>query len=102
MDRKRRKQLWIAGIIVIVCVLATGKGVRSFYLRRQELKKVEVLYKDSQKRVMQKQWRVDRAAKDDAFLEREARKQLGLVGDNELEFRWTPSPKLGARADENK
>jgi cell division protein FtsB len=72
-------------------MLATNSGVRGYIQRRREYGQLEAKLKDAQSRLVDKQLNLARAQKDDDFLEQEARRHLGLVRPEEIEFRFVPN-----------
>jgi cell division protein FtsB len=75
--------------------LIASQGVRDYVARRRENRRLEDRLEQTRRRVDEKRARLGRAAKDDAFLELEARRHLGLVRPDEVEFRFVSSTAPG-------
>lgn len=90
----RRRALWAALASVGLAVLICGGSVRNFFGKRRELAKLRENLADSRRMLAQEEMQVARAEKDHAFLESSARRELGLLRDDEIEFRFA------ARADQ--
>lgn len=69
-------------------MLASNGGVRGYISRRREYSQLAARLKEAQARLADKQLNLARAQKDDEFLEQEARRHLGLVRPEEIEFRF--------------
>jgi cell division protein FtsB len=66
--------------------------LRSFFWRRQEFKRLETRLKEGQSRLAEKQYALAKAQRDNDFLELAARRNLGLVRPDEVEFRFVSHP----------
>lgn len=84
----RQHLFWIVLGVAIVGWLLASQGVQDFFRRRRELKKLTEHYHEVQNRVWEKQRQLLRSKNDDGFLELEARRHLGLVRPDEIEFRF--------------
>lgn len=96
MSFVRRHWFWLTLCAVVLGGLASSQGVRDYVSRRKTFRQLDSRLSDSRARVADKQALLARAQKDDGFLELEARRHLGLVKPDEVEFRFTPA-KPGAR-----
>ncbi|MBL8024428.1 MAG: septum formation initiator family protein [Elusimicrobia bacterium] len=98
----RRRALWILLGAIAVSALISGGAIRLYWWRSQELKDLERRRVDSQVRVRSLEARRLRAEQDAEFIETVARRELGLIGKNEIEYRFvsptsTAASKAGKR-----
>jgi cell division protein FtsB len=91
MNFLRRHWVWIIIGVVVFGWLLSSQGLRNYFVNRREYRQLDLRLRDTRKRLAEKQLRLSRAQKDDAFLEMEARRQLGLVKPDEIEFRFMSS-----------
>lgn len=87
----RGRALWILAGALVVSVLISGGAVRRYWVRRQELIRLQERSSETQRRVRLLVARRVRAEQDETFIETAARRELGLVGPNEIEFRFVKS-----------
>ncbi len=69
-------------------MLASSSGVRGYISRRREYSRLAAKLQEAQARLANKQLELARAQRDDEFLEQEARRNLGLIRPEEIEFRF--------------
>ncbi len=74
--------------MLVLIGLLSWDGLRSYFSRRSDYRRVEARLTQTEARIKDKRRRVALAEANDAFLEREARKNLGLIRPDELEFRF--------------
>ncbi len=86
-----KRFFWFFLPAAVLGALASSEGVRGYFRRRHELSRLNAQWAQTQRRVAEKRRQMERAQKDDVFLEGEARRQLGLVRPGEIEFRFVPS-----------
>jgi cell division protein FtsB len=79
--------------------LLLNGGVRRYVLNRQEHTRLSTRLALAEDRVARKQGLVGLAQKDDALLETEARRQLGLLREGEIEFRFVSEAEGGERLE---
>lgn len=84
----RRRVLWVLAGALFVSVLISGGAVRRYWSRRQELNRLEDRLTALRQRVREVEARRNRAEHDEAFIETAARRELGLVRPDEIEFRF--------------
>ncbi len=84
----RRNLFWVALGAVFAGGLLSSNGVRDFVSRQREIRQLDGKLRETQERLARKQALYARAQKDDEFLEAEARRLLGLVKPDEVEFRF--------------
>lgn len=87
----RGRALWILAAALAVSVFISGGAVRRYWMRRQELNRLEDRRTEMRHRVREVEARRERAEHDDAYIETVARRELGLVGPDEIEFRFVKS-----------
>ena len=87
MRRPRRWVWWAVGFLLL-SVAVSGGAVRNFWNRRRELRRLEDRLAESRRRVGELEARRDRAEGDPAYIEMAARRELGLVAPDEIEFRF--------------
>lgn len=93
----RRRGVWLIAGILAVAVLVSGGAIRRFFVRRAELARLELRLAQSQDRIRVLQSRRERADSDEMFIETSARRELGLLAPDEIEFRFvarTSSPTV--------
>lgn len=73
--------------------IASSQGLWSYIARRRAYAKLDAQLRGAQDRLAEKQTFLAKAQKDDEFLELEARRHLGLVRADEIEFRFMPKTK---------
>ncbi|MBI4397313.1 MAG: septum formation initiator family protein [Elusimicrobia bacterium] len=89
----RKNWIWIGLGLLALGVFISNEGVRSYFSRRREFHQVRKKLEEAQSRLAQKQDLLARSKNDDAFLEREARRSLGLVRGDEIEYRFPSAEK---------
>lgn len=87
----RGRALWILAVALAFSVFISGGAVRRYWTRRQELNRLEDRRAEMRHRVREIEARRERAENDDAYIETVARRELGLVGPDEIEFRFMKS-----------
>jgi cell division protein FtsB len=87
----RGRALWILAAALAISVFISGGAVRRYWIRRQELNRLEDRRTEMRHRVHEMEARRERAEHDEAYIETVARRELGLVGPNEIEFRFMKS-----------
>lgn len=93
----RGRALWVLVIGGGVSVLISGGAVRRYWVRHQELVRLEERRSEMRRRVRALEAQRTRAEHDETFIETAARRELGLVGPDEIEFRF-----VDAKPVENK
>ncbi|HRY29987.1 MAG TPA: septum formation initiator family protein [Elusimicrobiota bacterium] len=87
----RRHFVWIIlGVVLLGWLLSSG-GIRNYFLRLREYRRLDARRRETKQRVAEKQVRLNKAMKDESFLELEARRHLGLVRPDEIEYRFVAS-----------
>ncbi|OGS44798.1 MAG: hypothetical protein A2539_04210 [Elusimicrobia bacterium RIFOXYD2_FULL_34_15] len=83
-----KKLFFWTGIIILILVLFGNSGMRSVIIRKIELSKLnkQLAELESQNRELRK--RLYSFENNPAFLEREARKQLGLIQPGEIKYKF--------------
>lgn len=84
----RGRALWILAGVLCVSVLISGGAVRRYWLRYRELIRLEDRRAEIRRRVRVLEARRGRAEHDEAFIETAARRELGFLGPDEIEFRF--------------
>ncbi len=69
-------------------VLISGDSVRHYFSRRRELTRMETQAVESRRRVAALEARLAQAETDPSFIETAARRELGLIREGEIEFRF--------------
>ncbi|MBL0057949.1 MAG: septum formation initiator family protein [Elusimicrobia bacterium] len=97
----RRRAFWVLGGVLVLSVLVCGGAVRHYWLRREDLQRLEDRLAESRRRMRSLEARLARAENDEEFIELAARRELGLLRPGEIEFRFVddasgapPSKKL--------
>ncbi len=91
----RRRALWVLVGALVVSVFVSGGAVRRHWVRHQELVRLEERRSEMGRRVRTLEARRARAENDEAFIETVARRELGLVGPDEIEFRFVNAVSSG-------
>jgi cell division protein FtsB len=78
--------------MVVLGVGVSGGAVRHYWMRRQELTRLEERRAELARRVRDLEARSARAEEDDLFLEMAARRELGVIGPGEIDFRFVDDP----------
>jgi cell division protein FtsB len=86
----RRPWFWFSAGLVFLGAVMTGGAVKDYAIRYREQSRLSRQLEETRKRMAEKTLRLARAQSDDAFLELEARRNLGLVRPDEIEFRFIP------------
>ncbi len=84
----RRRRVWVIAGALAVAVLVSGGAVRRYFVQRGELARLETRLVQSHHRMRELQARRERADTDDMFIETSARRELGLLAPDEIEFRF--------------
>jgi cell division protein FtsB len=84
----------------VLAGLVINEGFRTYVSRRRMHGRLEAQVKESQKRLAEKSLTLAKAQKDDEFLELEARRSLGLVRPDEIEFRFVSGDQTGQEFEE--
>lgn len=90
-DSRRTVVRGAAAAVLTALLLSTFAGFRRYWSNRQEHERLSQRVLETEAVVEQKRALLALSQKDDALLEGEARRQLGLIGDGEIEFRFVPS-----------
>jgi cell division protein FtsB len=81
---------WLIRAVMVGAVVAGfGGSVRSFWSRWREREALSQEVRLSRRRLARKEAALDRALRSDAYIEREARRALGLVRPDEREYRFS-------------
>lgn len=94
----RGRALWILVVALGVSVLISGGAIRRYWTRLQEFNRLEDRCAEMRHRVREIGARRDRAEHDEVFIETAARRELGLVGPDEIEFRFIKSTASADRS----
>jgi cell division protein FtsB len=86
--------------VMTALLVSVGGGVKRYLVNRREGARLARKVAESEASVTRKRALLGLAQKDDDLLEGEARRQLGLIGGGEIEFRFVPDPRGGAEAME--
>lgn len=84
----RRRALWILLGALGVSALISGGAIRLYWWRNRELTELEQRRMEVRSRVRSLEARRARAEGDTEFIETVARRELGLIGKDEIEFRF--------------
>ncbi len=84
----RRGRVWVIAGVLAVAVLVSGGAVRRFFIQRGELARLEMRLAAAEQRMLGLQARRERADTDEMFIETSARRELGLLAPDEIEFRF--------------
>lgn len=79
-----------AAAVLAALLLSTAGGFRRYMSHRRESRRLHLKVEETEAAVTRKRSYLALAQKNDDLLEGEARRQLGLVGEDELEFRFVP------------
>lgn len=85
----RRRALWAALASAALAVVICGGSVRNFFGKRRELSRLRENLAQSRRLLAEEEMQVARAEKDHAYLETSARRELGLLRADEIEFQFT-------------
>lgn len=91
----RGRALWVLAGALVVSVFISGGAVRRYWVRHHELIRLEERRSEMRRRVRTLEARRARADHDEAFIETAARRELGLVGPDEIEFRFVDAVSSG-------
>jgi cell division protein FtsB len=92
----RGRALWVLAVALVVSVFVSGGAVRRYWVRHQELIRLEERRSEMRRRLHALEARRARADHDEAFIETAARRELGLVGPDEIEFRFVDAVSSGS------
>ncbi|MBI4051688.1 MAG: septum formation initiator family protein [Elusimicrobia bacterium] len=83
---------WIKwGLVLVVLALFFGnKGFRSLVRNYMELKKVQKEWSSLKQEEADLQEKIQLASHQDSYIEKLARRELGLIKKGELEYRFKP------------
>lgn len=87
----RRKKWGLLLAAVAGAVFLLHGGVRRYYVNKREHARLSARIVESEARVLRKRALLGMTQKDDSLVEGEARRQLGLIRPDEIEFRFVPS-----------
>ena len=97
----RSKILWILFFIIIVIILFANGGIRHYREKRYELKNLNRQTVSLERELKNKKSLLKLSKTDDTFLEMMARRELGLMRQEEIEFRFLPSKDSESNAFED-
>ncbi|MFH1282360.1 MAG: septum formation initiator family protein [bacterium] len=84
----RTKYLVIAGSILLIMVLVIHTGFKKVYRHSKEIKKIDGLIAGLKADNVRLEEQIDLAKNDLSYIERLARKELGLIQPGEIEYRF--------------
>ncbi|MBK8576065.1 MAG: septum formation initiator family protein [Elusimicrobia bacterium] len=84
----RGRALWVLVGGLAVAVLISGGAVRRYWVRHRELNRLEDRLAEVRRKVRTLEARRARAENDAEFIETAARRELGLLASDEIEFRF--------------
>jgi cell division protein FtsB len=90
---------WVLLAAAALAGFISSGGPQSYVARRREHSRLEKQVREARSRMERKRHLLARAGKDDAFLEAEARRRLGLIHPDEIEFRFVPEAEGGERME---
>lgn len=88
VPRRPQRWAWWAAGFFLLAVLVSGGAVRNYWNRRRDLERLNIRLAEARRRVAELEARRDRAEGDAAFIEMAARRELGLIAPDEIEFRF--------------
>jgi len=99
MSRIKPKYIWAAIVTITCIILITNGGIRHYRAKQREYEKLKQQVKALEAEYTSKNKLITTIKKDPSRLELLARRKLGLVNPDEIEFRFLPEqgPETGSK-----
>jgi cell division protein FtsB len=93
----RRRLMWAFFAALVLTGALTNGGFRRYIARRREHQALQKKWQEAQVRLSEKENLLKRSQEDEGFLEGEARRSLGLIRPDEIEFRFVSDKPISER-----